>query len=127
MNIASKILKALEEVGGDFTLQEKQLGVKGKKKPKSEAVEDEKYQNVIFMQGDDAIEPLKILDDKGVEDAVEYLAQWDYGEGEVIDWPAGTNDDYEEVGEYIIMWNSRLGYIGMVKKMTPEFKKRHGV
>lgn len=76
-----------------------------------------KYQDVVFMQGDDAIEPLQILDDKGVEAVAEYLGQWDYGEGEHVDFPAGDDDDIEEAGDYIVIWNSRLGYIGMVRKI----------
>jgi hypothetical protein len=92
-------------------------------------VEDEygKVQDVVFIQGEEAEEPLKILDDEGVEAAADYLAQWDNGEGEFIDFPAGSDDDVEEIGEYIVVWNDRLSYIGIVKKISPELQKRYGV
>lgn len=86
-----------------------------------------KVQDVVFIQGEEADEPLKILDDEGVEAAADYLAQWDNGDGEFIDFPAGSDDDVEEVGEYIVMWNNGLGYIGMVKKISPELRRRYGI
>jgi len=39
-------------------------------------------QDIIFLQGEEAIIPLDILEDQGEEIVIEYLLQWDYGEGE---------------------------------------------
>lgn len=77
--------------------------------------ESMQYQRIVFMQGDEADEPLRILDEQGEESAIEYLSQWDYGEGEVFDDPSsGTDDDVYETGDgYRLSYNTRLGYIGL--------------
>lgn len=38
-----------------------------------------KYVQIVFAQGDNATEPLSILDVQGVEAAIDYLSQWDNG------------------------------------------------
>jgi hypothetical protein len=74
-----------------------------------------KYQRIVFMQGEEADEALKILDEQGEDAAVEHLAQWDYGEGEVMDEPSsGDSDDVHETDDgYRLSYNTRLGYIGL--------------
>ncbi|MFX8612579.1 hypothetical protein ABTM13_19055, partial [Acinetobacter baumannii] len=62
----------------------------------------EQWITVVFLQGEEADRPLRILGELGHVDAVDYLAQWDYGDettqaalenGYVYDEPgAGTND-----------------------------------
>jgi len=75
------------------------------------------YQSIVFAQGDDAGEPLDILDRDGVPAAVAYLAQWDYGDEngspQTAESNAGTSDSQERHGDYLLTWNSRLGYIGL--------------
>ncbi len=74
---------------------------------------------IVFVQGDEAIEPLGILDTDGTEAAIEYLAQWHCpGEHQTADEPAaGSSDDtYETEDGFILTWNSRLGYIGLEHK-----------
>lgn len=39
-----------------------------------------KYEDVVFLQGDDAEEVLKIINGIGNRDGLRYLMQWDYGE-----------------------------------------------
>ena len=76
-----------------------------------------KYAPVIFMQGDEANEPLQLLKKKSVMAAVRYLREWDYGEYyEINDQPGkGTNDSYEICLGYLVSWNAPLGYIGLEK------------
>ena len=76
-----------------------------------------KYAPVIFMQGDEANEPLQLLKKKSVMAAVRYLREWDYGEYyEVNDQPGkGTNDSNEICLGYLVSWNASLGYIGLEK------------
>lgn len=76
-----------------------------------------KYQDVVFAQGDDADEPLQILRSQGIEAAIEYLAQWDHGEGVFNDKPqAGSGDiTYTSKDGYRLSYNHRLGYIGLEK------------
>lgn len=74
------------------------------------------YQRIVFMQGEEAEEALRILDEAGEEQAMDYLAQWDNGDGggEVTDEPAsGDDDDVCEAGGYRMSYNTRLGYIGL--------------
>jgi hypothetical protein len=76
-----------------------------------------RYQRIVFLQGEEADEALAILDNDGTEAALEFLAQWDYGDaGETFDEPANGSDDevYEdEAQHYRMSWNNRLGYIGL--------------
>lgn len=85
-----------------------------------------KYAQIVFAQGDDAIEPLKIYDEQGKEAAITYLAQWDNGkesEHDLRDKPSkGTRDRSFEVGEYILTVNQGLGYIGL-ERIVFETKK----
>lgn len=79
----------------------------------------QKYYEIVFMQGDDAVEPLGILDSKGEEDALAYLKDWDYGkemEHSPVEQPWSDEDDTYEEDDYIMSWNSRIGYIGLVRK-----------
>ena len=80
------------------------------------------FSQIVFMQNDDAIEPLEIIDRDGIESAVEYLAQWDNGEDDdVRDYPsAGTSDHYGDVGQYRITWNAQIGYIGLERIIKKE-------
>lgn len=79
-----------------------------------------RYVDIVFCQGDDAIEPLDILNTFGVDAAAEYLAQWDQGEpasefNSTATPSAGTSDYAEATSDanYIVSWNWRLGYIGL--------------
>lgn len=83
----------------------------------------QKYYEIVFLQGEEADEPLKILHDKGEEDALKYLEQWDYGkemEHSPMEQPWGADDDNFETDEYVMSWNSGLGYIGLVRKVKEE-------
>lgn len=74
------------------------------------------YTLIVFLQGEDADEPLAILDSQGESAAIDYLAQWDYGDaGEDFDEPSsGTDDDVHETDDgYRLSYNTRLGYIGL--------------
>lgn len=77
------------------------------------------YHNIVFFQGEEADEPLQILDEKGVNKCLDFLAQWDYGSEmehspeEIPPW--GTSDYVIKKKEYIICYNLRLGYIGLVR------------
>ena len=93
------------------------------------------FERIVFMQGDDADEPLDILYSReaghsfpyylgataeSVTAAVAYLAQWDNGDaGEEHDTPAaGSADDTWTEGEYILTAHLGLGYIGLERIVT---------
>ena len=75
-----------------------------------------KYQQIVFLQGDEAIKPLMIMDKKGTDEAMQYLKQWDYGDGdgEIRTSSAkGTSDYFVEKSDYLMSWNVGLCYIGL--------------
>lgn len=90
------------------------------------------YESIVFMQGDDADEALRILYGKAADDesvvwsgpfaetiaaTFEHLGQWDYGEpGEMhTESEAGSSDRQvtSDDGQYLMTWNLGLGYIGL--------------
>lgn len=83
------------------------------------------YENVVFAQGDDAAEPLRILETQGEQAALEYLTQWhNPGEHETRnDVGAGESDRSYRQGQYIMTYNERLGYIGLVYDTMPKQKE----
>lgn len=77
-----------------------------------------KYLNIVFIQNEEAAEPLKILEEQGESAALRYLRQWDYGEndGEIYDEnPGGSGDSTYREGNYIMTYNTSLEYIGLCK------------
>lgn len=78
------------------------------------------YRDIVFMQGEEAEEALRILRDDGEEEAIRYLSQWDNGDeggGEIHPVPnwGGDDDTYANLENgYILAWNDRAGYIGLV-------------
>lgn len=75
------------------------------------------YQEVVFAQGDDAVEPLQILDEGGEEAAVEYLKQWDVGETSARYHESKHGDsDYTYLTpdlSYLLSYSSSMGYVGL--------------
>jgi hypothetical protein len=80
-----------------------------------------KYRSVVFIDGDEANEPFKILDANGADDLFEYLLQWEYGESttESFDEPWGlwdsTSDHYDGDLHYVVSWNWNLGYVSLTE------------
>ena len=90
------------------------------------------YETIVFLQGDEASPVIDMLygwqgdewhchylgaTTEGVDAALEYLRQWDYGDpGEERDTPsAGTSDARWELadGAYLLTANLGLGYVGL--------------
>ena len=94
--------------------------------PAVEEAAPSRWVNVVFLQGDEADRPLRILDELGHVDAVDYLAQWDYGDettqaalenGYVYDEPGeGTNDQVAISGDYALVVNPHLGYVSLLRR-----------
>jgi len=77
------------------------------------------YEDIRFVQGDDALEPLQILREYGVEAAFIYMLQWHCpGEHRLLDTlRGGSGDCVYRSGPYRMNWNSPLGYIGLVARV----------
>ena len=82
----------------------------------------------MFLQGEEADRPLRILGELGHVDAVDYLAQWDHGDettqaalenGYVYDEPGeGTNDRVALSGDYALIVNPHVGYVSLMRRYT---------
>lgn len=79
------------------------------------AVNRTQYERIVFMQGDDAEEALRLLDEEGEEACLTYLRQWHFpGEHDTSDTrSAGRLDDTYEADGYILTYNSALNYVGL--------------
>lgn len=82
---------------------------------------NEQYQQIVFMQGDEALDALEILEQVGEQAAIDYLRLWesveDTSEVSPIS-PAGDLDQvYEGENGYILNCNLRMGYIGLCRKL----------
>ena len=96
--------------------------------PVVEEAAPSRWVNVVFLQGDEADWPLRILGELGHVDAVDYLAQWDYGDettqaalenGYVYDEPGeGTNDQVAISGDYALVINPHIGYVSLLRRYT---------
>ena len=74
-----------------------------------------KYKEIVFMQGEEANEPLDLLDEDE-DKCLEYLLQWDYGEGEEYEKePWGAVDRLIKKGKYVINYNYHMEYIGLTE------------
>ena len=63
---------------------------------------------------------LPIFDNQGDDAAIEYLCQWDTGEGQVSEKPSNGSSDYVvEKDGYRLSYNLRLGYIGL-ERIVPD-------
>ena len=96
--------------------------------PAVEEAAPSRWVNVVFFQGDEADRPLRILGELGHVDAVDYLAQWDYGDettqaalenGYVYNEPGeGTNDQVAISGDYALVVNPHIGYVSLLRRYT---------
>ena len=87
-----------------------------------------RWVNVVFLQCDEADWPLRILGELGHLDAVDFLAQWDYGDetthaalenGYVYDEPGqGTNDQVAISGDYALVVNPHIRYVSLLLRYT---------
>lgn len=85
-----------------------------------ESTDQDKFEEVVFMQGDEASEPLNVLMNQGPEQALEYLKQWHSpGSHEGTDeLKHGSSDFTHEQDGYTMSWNPYVGYIGLVYDLS---------
>lgn len=84
--------------------------------------------SVVFLQGEEADRPLRILGELGHVDAVDFLAQWDDGEettqaalenGYVYDEPGeGTDDRVILSGDYAMVVNQDIGSVSLLRRYS---------
>lgn len=77
------------------------------------------YYPIVFLQGEEAMPVLEMLDKDGKRAAMNYLQEWDCGERyDGTDRPCYGKEDLTvtfAVGSdgYILSWNNNIGYIGL--------------
>lgn len=77
------------------------------------------YRFVVFLQGDDFEEFETVLDRDGEAAAMDYLKQWETGEGATqAGEPWGSADYVHESGGYVMSYNLRLGYAGLCVRVA---------
>ena len=74
-----------------------------------------RYENVVFMQGNEAKLVLAILNAKGKDAALDHLKQWHHPGEHQIDAKLAHNDSDQTYsrGDYHMAWNEDLGYIDL--------------
>ena len=76
------------------------------------------YETIIFLQGQEADEPLDTLKQQGEEAAIEYLLQWDNGDSD--EWidvePYGTASTLYRRDNLVLCYHSGIGYIGLTRE-----------
>lgn len=84
-----------------------------------------KVYDIVCLQYDEAADVLKMLDAGDIDDALNYLAQWDYG-GESehteteLNHKSGGLDLMDSKGDYIILYNYHLDYVALYRKVLTE-------
>lgn len=96
--------------------------------PAVEEAELSRWISVVFLLGDEVDRPLHILGELGHVDAVEFLAQWDYGDettdaamgnGYVYDEPpAGPCDKVMHSGDYALVGHAQLDHVSQLRRHT---------
>jgi hypothetical protein len=78
---------------------------------------EETYEQIIFLQDNEADHALNILKLDGKDEAMDYLMQLDNGDSvETSEDPGfGASDKTYERDGYIMAWNAPLGYISLVR------------
>jgi hypothetical protein len=72
------------------------------------------YREIVFLQGSEADESIEILNDKGKEAAIQHLANYDYGKGEIMkSTPCGTADRIFQAGQYVMAVNFGIPYVSL--------------
>lgn len=85
-----------------------------------ESTDMDRYEDVVFLQGDSADEALEILDNQGEDAAMDYLIQWHepgnhMGSAELNH---GSSDNTYERDGYIMSYNIPLNYIGLQYELS---------
>ena len=74
------------------------------------------YQNIVFMQGDEAIPVLDMIENQSEQDALEHLLQWDYGDGlEEENQPWGESDKLFLHHDLVLSWNTGIPYVSLTR------------
>ena len=97
-----------------------------------EGVDNDRYEQVVFLQDHEADHALNILMQDGEDEAMDYLMQWhqsgNHETSEEVGF--GSSDKTYERDGYTMAWNPSLGYISLVHDLNSSMdedsqRKRH--
>lgn len=100
--------------------------------PAEQLVPVQRWISVCFLQGEDADEVLRVIDDDGVDSALNFLKNWDYGDettnsalenGYVYDLPpTGPLEQEVRNGNYDMTYSHSFGHVGLYRlhEITPD-------
>lgn len=79
-----------------------------------------RYEDIIFVHGDEALEGFTLLDLHGVKSAFVFLKSlYRPGRHSVLEEnPAALTDDSYRDGDFIMSWSRRYKYIGLVRELV---------
>lgn len=114
----------IEESSSNSLMNKHGKNIKPKVSYLKEGLKDDRYEEVIYLQDNEANHVLNILKQDGKDEAMDYLMQWHQpGNHESSnELGIGTSDRVYKRGGYIMYWNHSLGYIGLVFDEKPEIE-----
>ena len=97
-----------------------------------EGIDEDRYEQVVFLQDHEADHALNILMQDGEDEAMDYLMQWHEPGNHMASEETGfgsSDKTYERDG-YTMAWNPSLGYISLVHNLDSSIdedsqRKRH--
>ena len=105
----------INRLQGNIKPVEKTRAISKEAEPFYESTDQDKYEDVVFMQGEEADEALEILRNQGEEAALQHLQQW-HNPGQHMgnaELGHGSSDQTFEKDGYIMSWSFPLNYIGL--------------
>ena len=86
----------------------------------NESTDQDRYEDVVFMQGEEADEALEILRNQGEDAALQHLMQW-HDSGNHMgsqELGHGSSDQTYEKDGYTMAWSFPLNYIGLQYELS---------
>lgn len=129
-----KVIKQgeMEESSSDSLINKRGTNAKPNASYLKEGMDNDRYEQVVFLQDHEADYALNILMQDGEDEAMDYLMQWHQSGNHETSEDAGfgsSDKTYERDG-YTMAWNPSLGYISLVHDLNSSMdedsqRKRH--
>ena len=110
----------MEESSSDSLINKRGTNSKPNASYLKEGMDNDRYEQVVFLQDHEADHALNILMQDGEEEAMDYLMQWhQVGNHETSeDVGFGSSDKTYERDGYTMAWNPSIGYISLVHDLN---------
>ena len=110
----------MEESSSDSLINKRGTNAKPNASYLKEGMDNDRYEQVVFLQDHEADHALNILMQDGKDEAMDYLMQWHQpGNHETSeDTGFGSSDKTYERDGYTMAWNPSIGYITLVHDLN---------